>query len=346
MEIMNNSKKSIEEAEDKLATIDSQLSAKLQLVESAQEFALKQMTEIKELVRENYSGEAEDNIVFTRADIIDGTYDTYGSTIHPAFIKTPTNVFNFGTDTGQIFKNNANVYINDKLYMDFSNMLMHDSIPNKGISYTELDNNIAVLEVIINPEQLLGATGFNVIEILPYLPGSFDISNIKVFTMQDYHKKDEMAYSLNLTSQITDMGCSRIILDKAYDLWKVQITLRLKFKNSEGKYPLGIKHLYFLKAALDTDSYAVLKVSKDHYINTVSNKIKMHTQNGIEETTCLEQNIKLYMAYNSGVLDFEVKPSQGLSQNQFTKNVKYFYARVPIGCSMLSMKFDKIKVRS
>ena len=47
--------------------------------------------------------------------------------------------FNFGTITGKIFKNNANVKMNDTIKEEYTNMLMDDSITGKSVTFEEFD---------------------------------------------------------------------------------------------------------------------------------------------------------------------------------------------------------------
>lgn len=345
MDTLYSSQQSIQDLDDKISIMNNELVKRINVINSAQEFALKQMLEIKEQIKDGYDSGAQNKIVFAKSDIVGGTYDVFGSTIHPAFIKAPTNVFNFGTATGQIFKNNANVSINDVAKESYKDMLMHDSIPDKGIMYDEFESPYITLQIEINPGDLLGATDFNTIELLPYLPGSFDIQAIRVYTMDDY-RQESLTPTFTMESSIEDFGASRILMDKTYQLWKCEIDIVLTFQNSTGVYPFGLKHCYFLKGNYDPDSYVVVKVAQDKFIDWISEDIILHDQNGVYETTCSEENIKLYMSYISDVLSLEIATSLGLGQNPLAKNVKEFYVKIPLPCSMVSMKFDNIEPRN
>ena len=180
-------------------------------------------------------------------------------------------------------------------------MLMHDSIVGKSISFEEFDTPDITIEIEINPSDLLGATNFNIIEILPYIPGSFDITGIKVFTMQDYRTNNTTVASLTIMNTISDVGASRIMIDQTRELWKIILNVHVNFSNSNNKYPFGLKHIYFLKGDYNPNSNIVFKVTKNKYIDWISEDIIIHDQNGKYESTCSEQNIKLYMEYNDGV---------------------------------------------
>ena len=344
MNTLHDSQQSIQRLDDKISTINNELVKKLNVISNAQEFALKQTLEVKELVNDGYDNNAKNKVVFAKADIVGGIFDIYGSTVHPAFVKAPSNVFNFGTTTGQIFKNNANVRINDVAKESYKDMLMHDSIPNKGVMFEEFDSPRITLQVEINPDDLLGATDFNIIELLPYLPGSFDIRAIRVFTMQDY-RQNALTPTCSINSNIEDFGASRIVMDKTYQLWKCEIDILLTFQNAAGKFPFGLKHCYFLKGNYDPDSHIIVKVSQDRFIDWISDDIVLHDQNGIYETTCEAEDIKLYMSYLNDILSLEISTSIGVGENPIPKNIKEFYAKIPLPCSMVSMKFDQIEPR-
>lgn len=344
MDSLHNSEQSIQKLNDDISVMNNELTKHLSVIRNAQEFALKQMLEVKELIKDGYDSHAKNRIVFTRGDIVDGNFDVFGSTVHPAFVKAPTNVFNFGTSTGKVFKNNANVRINDTAKESYKDMLMHDSIPNKGIAFDEFDEPEITLEIEINPDDLLGATDFNIIELLPYLPGSFDIQEIRVFTMADY-RQDGLTPSHTLSSNIENFGASRVLMGKTLQLWKCQIDILLKFQNANGKYPFGVKHCYFLKGNYDPDSYIVARVSRDKFVDWISEDIQMHDQKGIYASTCKEEGIELYMSYLNDVLSLEISTSLGLGQNPIPKNIREFYVKVPLDRSIISMKFDEIKDR-
>lgn len=344
MDTLQNSQESIHDLESKINAMNTQLVKQLAVISNTQEFALKQTQELKTLVADGYDNNAKSKIVFARADVAGGTFNLFGSSIHQAFVKEPTNVFNFGTTTGQIFKNNATVRINEKLDDSYKYMLMHDTIPGKNIMFEEFDKSEITLQVEVNPDDLLGATDFNIIEMLPYLPGSYDITSIRVYTMQDY-RQGALTPSLTINNNIDDFGACRIMIDKTRSLWKCEFDITLNFRNAAGKYPFGLKHMYFLKGNYDPDSHIILKVTRDKFIDWISEKITIHDQNGIYETTCSEEKIELYMSYISGVLSLEIATSLGLGQNPIPKNIKEFYIKLPISCSMISMKFDTIKNR-
>lgn len=345
MDLLEESQNSIKDIELNVNDMKSELEKRLSIIKNVQEYTQESIIDIKELLSDGLNDSVENIILLSQQENAEGLYDKYGSIIHPAFIKTPTNVFNFGTITGKIFKNNANVKINDTIKEEYTNMLMDDSITGKSVTFEEFDEPNITIEIEINPSDLLGATDFNIIELLPYIPGSFDITGIKIFTMQDYQTNNPDVASLTIVNTIEEVGASRIMIDKTRELWKFILDVHINFQNSNGKYPFGLKHLYFLKGDYNTESNIIFKVIKDKYIDWISEDIIIHDQNGRYETTCNEQNIKLYAEYNNGVFSFEIATSKGLTQNPIPRNIKEFWVSMPIIRSINSIKFKEISTR-
>lgn len=347
MDLLEKSKTSIDKIESNVSSIQTELEKRLSVVKNIQEYTNKNLFDIKETLSSGTIGsEAENIVLLSQQNEAYGLYDSYGSVIHPAFIKTPIDIFNFGSITGKIFKNNAIVTINDVTKESYTNMLMHDSIVGKSISFEEFDTPDITIEIEINPSDLLGATNFNIIEILPYIPGSFDITDIKVFTMQDYRTNNTTVASLTIMNTISDVGASRIMIDQTRELWKIILNVHVNFSNSNNKYPFGLKHIYFLKGDYNPNSNIVFKVTKNKYIDWISEDIIIHDQNGKYESTCSEQNIKLYMEYNDGVPSFEIATSLGLTQNPIPRNIKSFWVCMPIIRSINSIRFKEIGIRN
>jgi hypothetical protein len=51
------------------------------------------------------------------------------------------------------------------------------------------------------------------------------------------------------------------------------------------------------------------------------------------------------MSYITNVLSLEIATSLSGGENPIPKNIKEFYAKIPVNRSMVSLKFDKIKNR-
>lgn len=343
MDRLAKSQQSIEDLENEISIMDNEMVQELSIVSNAQEYALDQLANLKEM--HGASADAQNRIVFIKADVLDGQFETYGTTIHPAFLKEPTNVFNFGSASGQIFKNNANVYFNDVAKEAYKSILMHDSIANKRAAFEEFDDPELTIKVEVNPDDLLGSTDFNIIELLPCIPGSFDITDIRVYTMQDYHQADTTTPSVQLSNTIASCGAARIMIGETRTLFRCEIDVKLNFQNAHGKYPFGIRHLYFLKGNYDPDSFILLRMSRNHFIDWVSEGLVMHDQNGVYESNCTDEKVELYMSYVANTPTLEIATSVNEGENLIPKNIKEMYIKMPVLCSMISMEFKKIKER-
>ena len=347
MDILEESSNTISEIKDDLVSIKKELSNKLKLISNIQEYNEKETTQLTLIAENGISADSSKTILLTEQNL-DGNYSIYGTTIMPAVSNSPYNILNMSSSTGRIFKNNANVYIDDEKRPDFVYALMDDSISTKHVAFDVFDNDTIELNVVIDPGQLLGSTKFNTIEILPYIPGSFDIERIEIFTMQDYKTQDEdPSYTIN--NGMTDVGISRILMENKMDLWQCKMTIKLKYKNSDGKYPFGLKHIYFLNANYNTSSYVVTEIKKDNYIDWISEDIVIIDQYGKRNSTCKEEGIELYAGRVEGnggdELVYQIKTSKGINQHSITRNINTVYAKIPVSKGIIAIKFDNIETR-
>lgn len=360
MDIMQQSEDKIKKLSSDVASMRLTLDKRLQVMKNIQEYILLNQSNLKETVSKGILKDVNNRIVFAQSNIVDGKYELFGTTIQPQFLKRPTNVFNFETSTGATFKDNCSVTMNAVSDPDYRAMLMHDSIPDQAMAFNEFDVPVVELDIKINPEQLLGATSFNTIEIVPYLPGSFDILSIEIYSMQDHMLKNTNPSS-QINTQLMSMGDCRIMTDRRYNLYECKIRFRVNYRNSSGKYPFGLKHIYFLDAEYNPESYVIVKQTQNKFlsmiddditvkntgkfINFVSDKIKVIDQTGEISTTCKDENIKLYMDYEEGALAYPINTSKGVERNELTRDIKSMYVYVPLVRSTISMTFDKIELR-
>ena len=128
-------------------------------------------------------------------------------------------------------------------------------------------------------------------------------------------------------------------------MYACEIDIRVNFQNAAGKYPFGLKHLYFLNCNYNPNSYMVFYVDRNRYIDWVSDDIVIRDQDGLRLTTCTNEGIELYMEYNDGKLSSEITPSKGLNQNTIARNIYGFYVKVPIKKGTISLKFNEISER-
>lgn len=345
MDVFEETQNRIIKLENMAATMKLNLDSKLSVIRNIQEYEQQQMSNIVVTINDGSLYESHDKIICGNANIIQGIYDKFGSTIHPQLLKVPSNVFNFKTTNGYYFKDNGIVTINEIVKPKYKFMLSHDSITGQDLCFEEYDTPVLEISIRINPGELLGTTAFNLLEIVPFLPGSFDIVDLQIFSVQGYYTGSVSADSV-LPNQLLNVGVSRILIDQTINLYELKMTVYIHFKNSNGRYPFGIKHLYFLNANFNPNSYAVFKVTENRYIDTISENITVADQAGTINTSCKEENIKLYTSWSDGVGANEIVTSKGLSLNPIVRNINTFYVYYPILRSVMSLQFDKITLRS
>lgn len=340
-----------DEAESRLETLREstdamrlELNKKIKVFEDSIEFATTSLNKYNEylLTKERINN---NTTILSEPDIIIyGKYDAYGISVGPQSVSKQVNVFNIMSPTGAIYKANANIYINSKVANDHTGMLMHDSIKAKTMSYEEFDTSDITLRIEVNPGNLLGATNFNQLEFLPQLPGSFDIRQIRIFTMQDYMNKSENP-SFNKSVSIPSVGPSRFLFEDSHNLYALELDIHLNFQNGNNKFPFGMRHIYFLQSNFNPSSSVILKLTREKYIDYISDKIILHDQNGIRNTTCTEEHIKLYAAYSNGVLSQEITTTKGVVPNTISWNIHDIYLEIPLTKNIVSLKFNTISER-
>lgn len=344
MSVLSDAQERIATLENMAAVIKLNLDSRLSAVRNIQEYEQQQMTELTSLVESGVWTERKNKIVCGRTDIIQGVYDKFGSTIHPQFLKVPSNVFNFKTTNGYAYKDNAIITVNEVIKPKYTAMLMHDSVNGQDIYFEEYDTPTIEISIKVNPGELLGTTAFNLLEIVPFIPGSFDIISLEVYSLQGHYLGDVLADS-KIPGPIRKVGVSRILIDRTVNLYELKMTVSINFRNSNGRYPFGIKHLYFLNAAFDPNSYAVFKVKENKYIDTVSEDVTVTDQTGVVNSTCKEERMELYINWVDGVGVDSIVTSKGLTNNPIIRDTDSFYVYYPIVRSVMSFQFDKITLR-
>lgn len=338
-EKMLKADEAIENIKNHVSAIESDIIKKMTIIRNEQQYANELSYEILDLMNSSQYDANRSKIVFSETRNIDGLYEKYGTTIHPQFVRTPRNLFNVITSSGPLFRGNVSVYINDALSTEAKHILMHDDCKGKDIYFEEFDSDTVNMYIEIDRSNLLGDTHFNVIELDPYLAGSFDIETIQI---QEMYSPD---LTLLKAKDLSRIGRSRIILDKKYELYSIAITFKLKFKNNIEKYPFGIQSLQFLNADFRADSHIIAPVTKKEYIEFIGNDVSIRTVAGNEQATMQEKNIVMYFDYNGEILKNEIELSEDDIIYPISRNVKTVFARIPITTSVFSVEFNQIKTR-
>lgn len=344
MGLLDESRNRIASLESNVTTMKLNLDSRLSVIRNMQELEEQRMTELTSMLENGKWVEQANKVVLTRANVVEGVYSQFGSTIHPRFLKEPTDVFNFRAVNGYAYKDNASFMINDISKPKYIAALMNDSITGQDICFEEFDSPDITISIKVNPGELLGTTACNVIEIVPYLPGSFDINTLQLFSLQGYYMQDETAAS-EMPNKISKVGICRLLLDNTYNLYELRMNIHLNFKNGNGRYPFGLKHLYFLNGDMNTDSYIVTKMTQNKYIDTISENISIVDQTGTVNTTCRDENITIWMDWSNGTGIDSIATSKGLTSNPVPRDIKEFFVYMPIQRSTMSFQFNSITLR-
>lgn len=326
MEVFTDAVKRTDEIEQKLGSTKEELSAKLQLLNTQYEYSLSMLMNLK-----SRPASDERKIIFNEAEKY-GLFDSFGLTIHPKLSKTPRNLFNYLTTRGYLFKDNIDVTVNEDPSAHLREALKEDSIQGKQFFIDEYDTDVLDIVVTPNLKTPLGSLRCNMLEIMPFLPGSFNIEYINF-----YSRDNLVAPAHVLAGGITNVGSQRLILSDKVDLGKMEMRVKLLYKNSKGKYPFGLHHLYFQEANFLNGSYVIVRTDRNSNISYVYDKLAMKTQYGFSsQESSMEWGIRYYSAYDGDSLSHEIEVSTETDPSYISTNTKTLFIYVPLTASLIS----------
>lgn len=327
MEVFENAVQSSENLEKDLEDTKAVLQKKIDLMETQYEYALYTLTSLK-----SRPSAQDGKIIFSDTEKY-GQFDMFGMTIHPKLAKEPRNLFNFLTTRGYLFKDNVAVTVNGETNDHLKESLKHDSLASKEYYIDEFSKD--VLDITIEPDLKtpLGSLKCNMLEFHPFLPGSFNIEYINVYS------RDNLVYPAHVISGgITNVGSQRIILTEKVDVGKVEMRVKLLYKDSNGRYPFGLRHLYFQEANFLDGSYVIVRADTNEDIDYVYDKIVMKTQYGFsKEESSKDWGIRYYTTYDGENLSHEVETSTATKPSLISMNTKALYVYVPVTTSLISV---------
>lgn len=343
-QILDNAINEIDTIKTNIEDVDNNINVKFSVLKNEQEFSLSQIYAIKELLTNTGVTDYSDKIIFSNQQIY-GNYDKYGCCVHPKLSSIPVNMFNFITADGPFYKNNAVIKINNSINMNAIECLKYDTISDKEIFFNEYDSSDLTFNIQIDTGKLVGETKCNMIEIAPFISGSFEITDIAILTKESQLTGGTIPVSI--MQDIGTVGHTRIMLDSTYNIYEIQFKIKLLFKNDDGKFPFGLKHIYFYNASFDTESYIIAKISKNNYIDTVNDSILLTTQNNKTKTSALDYGIKMYLNYDndSNVLSNELNFSTDNISNEFAVETNEFYIKIPLDKTLYALQFLSINTR-
>lgn len=337
--ILKNAQGELKDINDKMKTMTKDLNAKLSIIRSEEEWT-RYMINLLLSTNKPLS-----RVILNTSEM--GEFEKYGSTVTQKTYKEKTNVFNLKVlGNGEyFFRNDVEAKINNVDNLNgamINNILKHDSIKDKEIvfDYFSENNKNLTLSIEIDNDNLLGSTKFNMIEIDSFLPGSFDIKEIKVIPFGFTEDK-----SINF-SKVEKAGKLRITFHEKLELSRIDFLIELKHSvnyDDTNKYPFGIRHLYFYNCDFKKESYVISKITSNNYIKLIKNEINIMTDLGIINTTIEKEGIQLFLEKNNDELEYETFPSKPEEIREIPINTKEIWIKVPIkNSSLIFIDFDII----
>jgi hypothetical protein len=303
------------------------LSEKLELLSAQVEYMAGQVSLAGE-----QKGIVEEKIFLADADKV-GRYDQFGMTIHPKFVKDPRDLFNFKSTKGYLFKGNVVTKINGEEDLEYTECLKQDTVPSKKYKIKEYDDSNLVLTILPNLKAPLGSLQFNMLEIMPYLPGSFNIESIKVYSRDNLEVETQA-----LEHGIIRVGPQRIIFSGKTELGKIEIRVRLLYKNAAGKYPFGLKHLYVQEADFEDNCYVFVRADKPKAVSYIYDNVVIKNQYGVDtNASSKEYGIHYYAFFDGETPDREMEVSKPASLNYIATNTKTVFIRIPVETSLMAI---------
>ena len=328
MEIFDKAAEKAESMQKEVRDVKQSIERKLTILDSQHEYALNKL----KALNDNH-GKVARKIVFATTEIV-GEYDIFGETVHKKFTKAPRDIFNLKTTRGYFSKDNiSKVTVNGVENAAIREAIKQESIEGREFAVEEFSTNR--LEIVIEPnlKAPLGSLKMNMIEICPFLPGSFNIENIQLYSKDNL---DDPAQELPIG--IGAAGARRIVFDEKTDVGKIVISIKLLYKKSNGLFPFGLRHLYFQEANFKENSYAIVRVDKAGYISYILDSVTIRNQNGTGKVSSQEYGIQYYAEYSDGALKLELEPSASASEpNYISINATTCYIKIPITSPLVSM---------
>lgn len=345
--ILIDAKNKLDTLDKKFDTAKSDMEDKLKIINYESEYVQSTLSKVKS---GNYQ-KIDGMIGFAYKDkIVTGYYDRYGSTIHSQLIKSPINVFNLEVSAFNefYFREDVSVTVNDVTDEKYLSLLKHDAI-QKPIFFDTYKNDLVTVKIeLTDLATILGPTRFNVIEIDPFLHGSFDIEEIRIFEFTESGTVNTNAQPTTL-SKLPSVGMERIVLPKKLNFYKVEIDFRVKYetyRNTSIVYPFGLKHIYFYNMDFKTDSYVIAEITSDKNIAYIKNDIIIKTPFGEQHAKISTSDIELFLDRDGESFEFysPIEPSYADEINEIARNVKKVYARIPIKPedSIIGIAFDVV----
>lgn len=280
----------------------------------------------------------ENKKMLTEENEVRGNYERFGDYIYKKFRTVPIDVLNVPSKEGTIYRDIAEMYINDTLITDDTmDVLKSREIMDKKYVMNEYNIDYLLLTVQFDSKATLGRNDVNVIEIDPFLAGSFDIRSVRI-TDRDGNYEEK--------KNIKNVGPMRIVLDNKYNVSTVVFDIRLKYKNENDLYPFGLKSLRFLNANFIDDSYFITAIDKKRYIERVYDAVYFGTPYGILMESIKDSNSELFVDNGTDVLEYRIESTSKNFDYPININTRTFFIKSKIPHHGISyIEFDNIETR-
>ena len=347
-EIFKKSQDKNIEFEKELQTIKNDMSKKINIIKYENAFINQKLDTIDTGLIAN-----QNLVSFTNNSY--GSFNEYGYMVHPKFKTTPIDIMNLKLPNGDnFFRTGIIAKVNDIEKSDYISILMADNHVSKTIVFEEFNTDQIKLEYSLTNEYTLGTMRFNTIEIDPYIYGAYDLLSIEIYTL-DQTNNISVEPTLILNG-FNNIGRTRIILPEKIKFTKVIFNFKINFKTEKNFiniYPFGLKHIYFYNASFLSNSYGIIEINTNEYINFfeaeyidssfiitefitdkfieyVMNDMTLYTTQGKIDVKANQLDIEVYTDYENNTLINKVNLSSDAAIYRIAKNTKTLYIKIPL----------------
>lgn len=333
--ILTNANEKIAEVNSKIDTIKSDLHTKLMIMRYETDYVNDCLYKLK-------SGSyTKDGTMKSLISIFSNKYESYGSVVHASFIKEPINVFNLKvTGTGEVFfRDDMKITVNGQTNDKYKSILKHESLP-RDIYFEEFINpDVTIIIETLEASKMLGSTRFNMIEMDSFLNGSYDITELNIYSLN----ADGTMNTTPKKYSYPEVGKLRVVFKEKVSFYKIEMKIKLKYKTKKNDidiYPFGIKHLYLYDADFRPESYAILTLESDKSIASIHEDIRVKDTAGVRTSTMTTEGIEVFVDNNNGVLNTPVPTSTANQLNVIARDVNLLYVKIPLnGKALIGVEF-------
>lgn len=329
-QIMLNAQQQLGSAQKELGIMKSMVANRLDILDDENLWTQKCLTEAPFVPDTSYLSVP----TYTKTD---GEYSRYYCDIAPDFVKEPLNVFNITSTQTVFFRDDVKLSIihpnGEK--EDATDILKHDSLKPTYFHKRFDQKEVIMLLEIQDYQRPLGASRFNMIEIDAFMPGSYTLKSLSLI-----YGDETITYT-----DFNKLAKNRILLDEKKQINKIEFAFDILNEvkvDQEAYYPLAFKHIYLLDADFKENSYVIVKVESDNYINLIQDECMVSSNRGVLSTTLKTLGAEVYAHYADNQLYMPIPISNAYEVYEIPLLTKSLYVKIPIKESLSYIGF-KIK---